>query len=79
MVRCAVLAALRESCMNRPARHVTTCPDCGGILQSIVPEALTSADVERDAPRAPAAPRRQCLICGYEDTQGRDPGVLTAV
>jgi hypothetical protein len=56
--------------MTRPARAVTTCPDCGGILQSTTPERLTSLEVEageaRDTPRAP----RQCLLCGYVESPG---------
>jgi len=45
--------------------HVTTCPECGGILQSTTPEPLTSSEVEARDP-APDAPR-QCLICGYQE------------
>jgi hypothetical protein len=56
--------------MTRRTRHVTTCPDCGGILQSITPEALTSADVERDPHVAAQPAPRQCLICGYEEAPG---------
>jgi hypothetical protein len=51
--------------MARRDRHVTTCPECGGILQSTTPEPLTSSEVEAGEP-APGAPR-QCLICGYEE------------
>lgn len=54
--------------MTRPARAVTTCPDCGGILQSITPERLTSVEVEAGGTdHAPSTPR-QCLICGYVET-----------
>jgi hypothetical protein len=50
-----------------PATSVRRCPDCGGILQSLEPEALTSAEVvSGDAGSRTAA--SQCLICGYEDT-----------
>ena len=65
--------------MTRRARHVTTCPDCGGILQSITPEPLTSADIEREPPvEAPAVPR-QCLLCGYEESPGADTELVAAV
>jgi hypothetical protein len=51
-----------------PARRVRTCPDCGGILQSIEPERLTSAEVAAlDERASPGAPVGQCLICGYQD------------
>jgi hypothetical protein len=47
---------------------VRTCPDCGGILQSIEPERLTSAEVAAADERPDAAmPTGQCLLCGYED------------
>lgn len=51
--------------MTRRVRHVTSCPLCGGILQSTTAEALTSADVLGDTPDA--RPPRQCLICGYQE------------
>lgn len=65
--------------MTRRARQVTTCPDCGGILQSITPEPLTSADVERGAPLEAVAVPRQCLLCGYQETPGADPELVAAV
>jgi len=53
--------------MARRERHVTTCPDCGGILQSTTPEPLTSTEVQAgDAAPGAGAPR-QCLLCGYEE------------
>lgn len=58
--------------MIRRARPVTTCPDCGGILQSIAPEALTSADIQRDPPAEAEPLARQCLLCGYEETPGAE-------
>jgi hypothetical protein len=49
-----------------PAAAVRTCPDCGGILQSLEPEPLTSAEVAAvDTPGRTAV--AQCLICGYQD------------
>jgi hypothetical protein len=49
-----------------PATSVRRCPDCGGILQSLEPEPLTSAEVASgDAGSRTAA--AQCLICGYQD------------
>ena len=61
--------------MTRPARAVTTCPDCGGILQSTTPERLTSVEVEAseagDTTRAP----RQCLLCGYVERPEPDPAL----
>ena len=50
-----------------PATAVRRCPDCGGILQSLEPEPLTSAEVASgDAASRTAA--AQCLICGYQDS-----------
>jgi hypothetical protein len=59
--------------MSSRARHVTSCPLCGGILQSTATEPLTSADVVGDVPVT--APPRQCLICGYQEsaTADREP------
>jgi hypothetical protein len=63
--------------MTRSARVVTTCPDCGGILQSTTPEPLTSVEVEAggtaDAPGAP----RQCLICGYVESAERPAAAVS--
>ena len=53
--------------MARPDQPVHTCPDCGGILQVTVPEALTSAEVQSDGDRAADDSPRQCLICGYQE------------
>jgi hypothetical protein len=49
--------------MSGRVRHVTSCPLCGGILQSTSPEPLTSAEIDAAPPGA--APPRQCLLCGY--------------
>lgn len=51
---------------SAPAARVRTCPDCGGILQALEPERLTSAEVAADD-RSHRDPIAQCLICGYED------------
>jgi hypothetical protein len=64
--------------MASRARRVTTCPDCGGILQSMAPERLTSADVQREPDAGPPPPPRQCLICGYEERES-DRDVAAAV
>lgn len=52
--------------MKTRVRHVTACPLCGGILQSVTPEALTSAEIIVAA-SPDAAAVRQCLICGYQE------------
>lgn len=57
--------------------HVTTCPECGGILQSTTPEPLTSSEVEARDP-APDAPR-QCLICGYEEAPASAAARVTSI
>ena len=62
--------------MPRRVRQLTTCPDCGGILQSITPEPLTSTEVQSgDAADAVLAPR-QCLICGYEESPDAGASML---
>jgi hypothetical protein len=55
--------------MAQPASSlVAICPDCGGILQPVALEQLTSLEVASS--EAPAAWRRvQCLLCGYETDQ----------
>jgi len=47
---------------------VRTCPDCGGILQSIGVEDLLAAEIDRNvgSDREPHDPF-QCLICGYQE------------
>jgi hypothetical protein len=62
--------------MPRRVRHVTSCPLCGGILQSITPEALTSADIDAASPDA--SPLRQCLICGYQEPAGAEREPIAA-
>jgi hypothetical protein len=58
---------------------VRTCPDCGGILQSIEPERLTSAEVaaidERGGGGEADGPAGQCLLCGYEERPAATPVV----
>jgi len=49
-----------------PARPslVTTCPDCGGILQPVGQPQLTSAEFAAEAVFE-RTQHVQCLICGY--------------
>ena len=50
--------------MTRRCTPLPICPDCGGILQPVEPERLTSAEVASpDESRDTRS--RQCLICGY--------------
>ncbi len=55
--------------MTQPASSlVAICPDCGGILQPVALEQLTSLEVASS--EAPTPWRRvQCLLCGYEMDQ----------
>jgi hypothetical protein len=70
------LFAMLSPSITRPARLVRTCPDCGGILQSIEPERLTSAEVAALDERAgPDALAGQCLLCGYEERPASTPVV----
>jgi hypothetical protein len=64
------LFAMPSSPPPRPAPRVRTCPDCGGILQSIEPERLTSAEVAATDERTDPVPGGQCLLCGYEEPAG---------
>lgn len=50
--------------MTHRAGAVRRCPDCGGILQPIEPERLTSAEVARSQSSDLHA-ACQCLLCGY--------------
>jgi hypothetical protein len=54
--------------MTRRYTPLPICPDCGGILQPVEPEPLTSVEVA-SANRAdvPDSHPRQCLICGYQE------------
>jgi hypothetical protein len=56
---------------------VTTCPECGGILQSTTPEPLTSSEVE--AGDSASDTPRQCLICGYEEAPESTPRVTPSL
>jgi hypothetical protein len=51
--------------MTKRAEPLATCPDCGGLLQPIEPERLTSLEFDDD-PRDRETSPRQCLICGYQ-------------
>ena len=58
--------------MAKPAGSlVSICPDCGGILQPVAIERLTSLEVASDAPETRR--RLQCLLCGYAEDQRIDP------
>jgi hypothetical protein len=63
--------------MTRSARAVTTCPDCGGILQSTTPERLTSVEVEAGGTADTSGAPRQCLICGYVETSERPAAAVS--
>lgn len=57
---------------------VATCPDCGGILQPVALERLTSSEVAlSDAALMPTL-HLQCLLCGYEEDRADDEAVLPA-
>jgi len=55
---------------------VTTCPDCGGILQPVALERLTSAEVASG--ETTLTLHLQCLLCGYEEDRADDEAVLPA-
>lgn len=55
---------------------VATCPDCGGILQPVALERLTSSEVAL-GDGAPTL-HLQCLLCGYEEDRADDEAVLPA-
>ena len=46
---------------------VATCPDCGGILQPVALERLTSSEVASDEATLAPTLHLQCLLCGYEE------------
>jgi hypothetical protein len=58
--------------MTRRHTIVRICPDCGGILQSTAPEALTSTEVAA-SDASPPEGACQCLLCGYTETTDRRP------
>jgi hypothetical protein len=52
--------------MTRRCTPLRICPDCGGILQPVEPERLTSVEVAAGDRQAQGGDGRcQCLICGY--------------
>jgi hypothetical protein len=54
--------------MTKPAPSlVATCPDCGGILQPVKPERLTSLEVASDEASLEHTVHLQCLLCGYAE------------
>ena len=57
---------------------VATCPDCGGILQPVALEQLTSSEVSLgEAALAPTL-HLQCLLCGYEEDRAADEAAQPA-
>jgi hypothetical protein len=54
--------------MEDVTRRLPTCPDCGGILQPIRAERLTSAEFDTAAEEAQVL-ICQCLICGYTEAR----------
>ena len=51
---------------DTPSPPLATCPDCGGILQPVRPERLTSSDVAgADDDARDGELNLQCLLCGY--------------
>jgi hypothetical protein len=52
---------------------VATCPDCGGILQPVRVERLTSVEVASGDDRREHELRLQCLLCGYAETRAYEP------
>jgi hypothetical protein len=60
--------------MPKPAvSRVAHCPDCGGILQPVALERLTSLEVaSSDHPEGGGLVRVQCLLCGYEEDRHLD-------
>lgn len=57
---------------------VATCPDCGGILQPVALERLTSSEVALGDPALTSMRHLQCLLCGYEENRADDEAVLPA-
>jgi hypothetical protein len=57
---------------------VATCPDCGGILQPVALERLTSSEVALGDATQALTLHLQCLLCGYEEDRTDDEAVLPA-
>jgi hypothetical protein len=55
---------------------VATCPDCGGILQPVALERLTSSEVASGEAALTPTLHLQCLLCGYEEGRADDETVL---
>lgn len=54
--------------MTRHCTPLRICPDCGGILQPVKAERLTSVEVASgEHEDEPAGAPCQCLICGYQE------------
>ena len=54
--------------MTQRCTPLRMCPDCGGILQPVEPERLTSAEVaSNDGSGDHEGGACQCLICGYQE------------
>lgn len=54
--------------MHKPVPSlVATCPDCGGILQPVRPERLTSLEVATSEAQPEHTVHLQCLLCGYAE------------
>lgn len=65
--------------MTKPTSSlVATCPDCGGILQPVTLERLTSLEVASGEARLAHTLHLQCLLCGYEEYRADDEAVLPA-
>ena len=65
--------------MTKPTSSlVATCPDCGGILQPVTLERLTSLEVASGEARQALTLHLQCLLCGYEEHRADDEAVLPA-
>jgi RNase P subunit RPR2 len=54
--------------MVEPPPRLPMCPDCGGILQPIRTERVTSAEVA-SADEDTRVVVSQCLICGYTEAR----------
>ena len=52
---------------------VATCPDCGGILQPVRMERLTSVEVASADDRSDVELHLQCLLCGYAEARAYEP------
>jgi len=50
---------------DTPIPQLATCPDCGGILQPVRPERLTSFEVAHADDARESELNLQCLLCGY--------------